>query len=98
MPFLLGLYSFTFWQTGTVKKEQYLVIDGGAELNQQEAVGNHGEDTQGGGEEDRQPDVRLAQRVSARSWINTHVRRFCVCTLVSDDLNHRQTALLTVEL
>lgn len=54
----------------------YLIIDGGAEVNHQEAVGHHREDAQDGGEEDRQPNVGLVQRVSGCSWINTRVQSF----------------------
>lgn len=49
----------------------YLVIDGGAYLNQQEAVGNHRKDAKNGGEEDCQPNVRLVKGVSCCPCINT---------------------------
>lgn len=41
----------------------YLVIDCGAELDQQEAVRHHRKDTQDGGEDDGQPNVGLVQSV-----------------------------------
>lgn len=58
----------------------YLIIDGGAELNHQETVGNDGKDTQDGSEEDRQPNVGLVQGVSCCSWINTHIHKVCIIT------------------
>lgn len=58
----------------------YLIIDGGAELNHQETVGNDGKDTQDGSEEDCQPNVGLVQGVSCCSWINTHIHKVCIIT------------------
>ena len=84
VSFKKGDVSFTrainYWRAYKVKS--HLVIDGGPELNQQEAVGKHRENTQDGGEEDRQPDVGLAQRVSGCSWTNAHIHRVYICTHV----------------
>lgn len=68
------------------RRRPYLVIDGGAELNQQEAVGDHRKDTQSGGEEDGQPDVGLVEGVSCCSCKVTHTHsrlqtRFLVSNL-----------------
>lgn len=41
----------------------YLIINGGAELDQQETVGHHRKYTQDGGEKDGQPHIWLVQRV-----------------------------------
>lgn len=43
----------------------HLVIDGGPKHNKKEAEGHHRQDTKEGGQEDGQPHVGLAQRVSS---------------------------------
>lgn len=84
VSFKKGDVSFTraisCWRAYKVKS--HLVIDGGPELNQQEAVGKHGENTQDGGEEDCQPNVGLAQRVPGCSWTNTNIHRVYIYTRV----------------
>lgn len=60
----LGREGETFvWLAG-----RYLVVDGGTQLDQQEAVGDHGENAQRRGEEHGQPHARLVQGVPRCSW------------------------------
>lgn len=42
-------------------------------MDRQEAAGDNRKDTQDGGEEDYQPDIRLVQRVPPCAWINKHI-------------------------
>ena len=46
----------------------HLVVDGGPKLNENEAESHHRQNTEEGGQEDGEPDVRLVQRVSGGAW------------------------------
>lgn len=54
----------------SLARRRYLVIDGWTQLDQQEAVGDHRQNTQCSGEQDGQPDAGLAQGVPSCSWTN----------------------------
>lgn len=51
-------------------QRRYFIIDGWTQLGQQEAVGDHGKNTQGSGEQNGQPYAGLVQGVPSCSWTN----------------------------
>lgn len=46
----------------------HLVVDGGSKLNENEAESHHRQNTEEGGQEYGEPNVRLVQRVSCGAW------------------------------
>lgn len=46
----------------------HLVVDGGPELNENEAESHHGQNTEEGSQEYGEPHVRLVQRVPCGAW------------------------------
>jgi len=51
---------------------RYLVVDGGPQLDEGEAIGDHGQHTEDGGEQDGEPHVGLVQGVPGRACGKGH--------------------------
>ena len=62
------MFRFIFVCCASTVTCSHLVVDGGPELKDDEAVSHHRQSTEEGRQEDGEPHVGLSQRVSRRAW------------------------------